>query len=157
MCIETALLARGQVPTEAETVALMCRTYRAFARAAAPTYARFFQHLLMHSTPLVFHCTVGKDRTGFAAALLLGALGVPREAVMADYLLTNQLYRRTPLVQAHGPAHVMDVLWQVQPEFLNAAFDTIDTDFGGLVPYLEGPLGLGPQERDRLCARLLQV
>ena len=152
-----ALLARGQVPTEAETVALMCRTYRAFARAAAPTYARFFQHLLMHSTPLVFHCTVGKDRTGFAAALLLGALGVSREAVMADYLLTNQLYRRTPLVQAHGPAHVMDVLWQVQPEFLNAAFDTIDTDFGGLVPYLEGPLGLGPQERDRLCARLLQV
>ncbi|MDP2221443.1 MAG: tyrosine-protein phosphatase [Hydrogenophaga sp.] len=152
-----ALLARGQVPTEAETVALMCRTYRAFARAAAPTYARFFQHLLAHPTPLVFHCTAGKDRTGFAAALLLGALGVPREAVMADYLLTNQLYRRSPLVQAHGPAHVMDVLWQVQPAFLNAALDTIDTDFGGLARYLEGPMGLGPQERDRLCARLLEA
>lgn len=150
-----ALLARGQVPTEAETVALMCRTYRAFARAAAPTYARFFQHLLAHATPLVFHCTAGKDRTGFAAALLLSALGVPREAVMADYLLTNQRYRRSPLVEAPGPAHVMDVLWQVQPAFLNAAFDTIDTEFGGLANYLAGPMGLDTAALERLRARLL--
>ncbi|MDP3626402.1 MAG: tyrosine-protein phosphatase [Hydrogenophaga sp.] len=152
-----ALLARGQVPTEAETVELMCQTYRAFTREAAPTYARFLRHLLEQPTPVVFHCTAGKDRTGFAAALLLGALGVERDAVMADYLLTNQLYRRSPLVEAHGPAHVMDVLWQVQPAFLQAAFDAIDTDVGGLSNYLEGSMGLGPHELERLRERLLET
>ena len=152
-----ALLARGQVPTEAETVDLMCQTYRAFVPEAAPTYARFFRHLLEQPTPVVFHCTAGKDRTGFAAALLLGALGVPGEAVMADYLLTNQLYRRSSLVESHGPAHVMDVLWQVQPAFLQAAFEAIDADVGGLPNYLEGPMGLGPHELDRLRERLLEA
>ena len=152
-----ALLARGQVPTEAETVALMCQTYRAFARESAPPYAHFFRHLLDQPTPVVFHCTAGKDRTGFAAALLLGALGVPRDAVMVDYLLTNRLYRRSPLVEAHGPAHVMDVLWQVQPAFLDAAFEAIDTDFGGLPNYLEGPMGLGPKALENLRERLLEA
>jgi protein-tyrosine phosphatase len=151
------LLARGQVPTEAEAVELMCQTYRDFVRAAAPTYARFFHHLLEQPTPVVFHCTAGKDRTSFAAALLLGALGVGSEAVMVDYLLNNQLYRRSPLVEAHGPAHVMDVLWQVQPAFLQAAFDAIDADVGGLPKYLEGPMGLGPRELDRLRERLLEA
>ncbi|HEX7374558.1 MAG TPA: tyrosine-protein phosphatase, partial [Steroidobacteraceae bacterium] len=40
--------------------------------------------------PLLLHCTAGKDRTGFAAALLLTVLGVPRDLIVADYLLTNQ-------------------------------------------------------------------
>ena len=104
------------------------------------------RHLLDHSTPLVFHCTAGKDRTGFAAALLLGALGVSRDDILHDYLLTNRLYVRSPLVEARGPKHVMDVLWSVQPVFLEAAFATIEQDFGGLSRYLEGAMGLGPRE-----------
>jgi protein-tyrosine phosphatase len=151
-----ALLAAGQIPTEAETVALMAHTYRSFARDAIPTYARFFQHLIEQPTPVVFHCTAGKDRTGFAAALLLSALGVDRDAVMADYLLTNQLYRRSALVHTDGPAHVVDVLWRVQPAFLDAAFDTVEREFGGMGRYLEGPMGLGPEAMARLRERLLE-
>ena len=151
-----ALIAAGQVPTEAETVELMCQTYRAFASAGAPVYARFFRHVLEQPTPLVFHCTAGKDRTGFAAALLLGALGVAHDDIVHDYLLTNRLYVRSTLVEAHGPAHVMDVLWSVQPAFLEAAFATIEQEFGGLQSYLAGPMGLGPRERDRLRASLLE-
>lgn len=74
-----------------------------------------------------------------------------------DYLLTNRLYRRCPLVEVPGPAHVMDVLWQVQQAFLDAAFKTIETDFGGLPRYLEGPMGLGPRELDRMRERLLEA
>ncbi len=151
-----ALLAAGQIPTEAETVALMAQTYRSFARDAIPTYARFFQHLIEQPTPVVFHCTAGKDRTGFAAALLLCALGTDRDTVMTDYLLTNQLYRRSPLVHADGPAHVVDVLWRVQPAFLDAAFDTVEREFGGMGRYLEGPMGLGPAAMARLHERLLE-
>jgi protein-tyrosine phosphatase len=151
-----ALLAAGQIPTEAETVALMAQTYQSFARNAIPTYARFFQHLIEQPTPVVFHCTAGKDRTGFAAALLLSALGVDRDAVMTDYLLTNQLYRRSALVHTDGPAHVVDVLWRVQPAFLDAAFDTVEREFGGMGRYLEGPMGLGPEAMARLRGRLLE-
>ncbi len=151
-----ALLAAGHIPSEAETVALMVQTYQSFARDAVPTYARFFQHLVEEPTPVVFHCTAGKDRTGFAAALLLSALGADRDAIMADYLLTNQLYRRSPLVQADGPAHVVDVLWRVQPAFLEAAFDTVEREFGGMDRYLQGPMGLGPKAMNRLRVRLLE-
>ena len=152
-----ALLAQGQEPTEAEAVELMCQTYRGFARDSAPVYARFFRHLLDQPTPLVFHCTAGKDRTGFAAALLLGALGVSRDDIVHDYLLTNRLYVRSPLVEARGPAHVMDVLWSVQPAFLDAAFAAIEQDFGGLAPYLQGPMGLGARELGQLRDSLLET
>jgi protein-tyrosine phosphatase len=152
-----ALLASGTVPTEAETVALMCQTYQGFAREGAPVYARFFRHLIEQPTPLVFHCTAGKDRTGFAAALLLGALGVAHDDIVQDYLLTNRLYRRSPLVQARGPAHVLDVLWSVQPAFLEAAFTTIEREFGGLARYLAGPIGLAPADLEHLQASLLEA
>jgi protein-tyrosine phosphatase len=152
-----ALLKSGQAPTEAETVELMCQTYRLFALAGASVYARFFQQLLDQTTPLVFHCTAGKDRTGFAAALLLSALGVDRDDIVQDYLLTNQLYVRSPKVEAPGPAHVMDVLWSVRPEFLEAAFQVIDEEHGGLESYLAGPLGLGMGERERLRNSLLDT
>jgi len=151
-----ALLHSGHEPTEAETVELMCQTYRLFALAGAPVYARFFRHLLDHTTPLVFHCTAGKDRTGFAAALLLSALGVSRNDVVNDYLLTNQFYVRSPLVEAPGPAHVVDVLWSVRPAFLEAAFKAIDDEHGGLDRYLAGPLGLGAAELQRLRDSLLE-
>lgn len=151
-----AMLAAGQIPTEAETVELMCQTYRAFTSAGAPVYARFFRHVLEQPTPLVFHCTAGKDRTGFAAALLLGALGVAHDDIVHDYLLTNRLYVRSTLVEARGPAHVMDVLWSVRPAFLEAAFTTIEQEFGGLARYLAGPMGLGPHDLERLQASLLE-
>ncbi|QHE85654.1 tyrosine-protein phosphatase [Hydrogenophaga sp. BPS33] len=151
-----ALVDEGTVPTEAQAVALMCDTYRGFVREGAPVYARFFRHFVEHPTPVVFHCTAGKDRTGFGAALLLGALGVAREDIVQDYLLTNQFYQRSPLVQARGPAHVMDVLWSVRPAFLEAAFDAIEQDFGSLERYLQGPMGLGPREQAQLRASLLE-
>ncbi len=151
------LIDAGQAPTEAETIELMCQTYRAFVRDGAPVYARFFRHLLEHATPLVFHCTAGKDRTGFAAALLLSALGVAHEEIEHDYLLTNRLYVRSPLIEVRGPAHVMDVLWGVQPAFLDAAFSTIESEYGGVENYLAGPLGLDSGQLEKLRYSLLDA
>lgn len=151
-----SLLATGHTPSTAETVALMCETYRGFVHEHGPTFGRFLRHLLSDPRPTVFHCTAGKDRTGFAAALLLSVLGVDRDTVMEDYLLTNRLYRRNPTLEEGGPPHVMAVLWQVQPAFLQAAFDAIDNDYGGLSRYVAGPVGITPQERDQLCQGLLE-
>ena len=151
-----ALVAQGIEPTTEETVELMRGTYRDFVNHNADTFGRFLKHLLAHSTPQVFHCTAGKDRTGFAAALLLSALGVDRATIEHDYLLTNQLYRRDPHIEGKGPAHVMKVLWQVQPAFLHAAFEAVDQQ-GGMQDYLHGPIGLDTHEVQGLRDWLLQA
>jgi protein-tyrosine phosphatase len=151
-----ALVAQGIEPTTEETVELMRGTYRDFVNHNAATFGRFLKHLLAHATPQVFHCTAGKDRTGFAAALLLSALGVDRSTIERDYLLTNQLYRRDPSVEGKGPAHVMQVLWQVQPAFLHAAFEVVD-QLGGMQAYLHGPIGLDAREVQGLRDKLLHA
>jgi protein-tyrosine phosphatase len=151
-----ALVAQGIVPTTEETVELMRETYRDFVNHNAATFGRFLKHLLEQPTPQVFHCTAGKDRTGFAAALLLSALGVDRATIEHDYLLTNQLYRRDPSVEGKGPTHVMQVLWQVQPAFLHAALEVIDAQHGGMQDYLHGPIGLSTQEMAALRSMLLE-
>jgi protein-tyrosine phosphatase len=151
-----ALSAQGIVPTTDETVELMRETYRNFVTHNADTFGLFLKHLLAQPTPQVFHCTAGKDRTGFAAALLLSALGVDRPTIEHDYLLTNQLYKRDVRMEGQGHPHVMQVLWQVQPEFLNAAFEVVDAQHGGMPGYLHGAVGLSPQEVSELQRLLLE-
>lgn len=151
----TDLLAAGQPPSSEETVALMQDTYRGFVRSNTPRFARLFAHALeAHDAPIVFHCTAGKDRTGFAAALLLRALGVPQDVVMHDYLLTNERLRGQARLQ-WVPPQVAFVLQQVQADFLHAALDAVDEDYGDLEAYFRDGLGLGPAERAELAARYL--
>jgi protein-tyrosine phosphatase len=152
-----ALVAQGVVPTTEETVDLMRETYRDFVNHNAATFGRFLKHLLEKPTPQVFHCTAGKDRTGFAAALLLSALEVDRATIEHDYLLTNQLYKRDARLEGQGHPHVMKVIWQVQPEFLHAAFDAVDAQHGGMLDYLHGAIGLSPQELAELQRLLLEA
>lgn len=145
-----SLLAAGQALTVQATVELMQQTYRDFVLDNSPRFAQFFAELLQGDAPLVFHCTAGKDRTGFAAALLLSALGVPRAVVMQDYLLTNDFYRQPRAASGFATQEVLDVLWKVQPGFLEAALQTVEARHGGLEPYLEKELGLGRVQRQRL-------
>lgn len=140
----------GQQLTGQDVVHHMQETYRAFVRESTHRFAEFFAHLLESDEPTVFHCTAGKDRTGFAAALVLRALDVPEHEVLRDYLLTNQLLRPTDEASWTLPPHAVRVLWGVQPDFLQAAFDEIDGRWGGLEAYLREGLGLREAERARL-------
>ncbi len=150
------LLQSGHRLTAQETVALMQETYRAFVSDNSPRFADLFNHLLASDAPLVFHCTAGKDRTGFAAALILMALGVPRPVVMQDYLLTNELLRIESAPAFGVPIEVVQVLWRVQEDFLDAALHAVDADHGGVEKYLARELGVGPLERQRLAELYLQ-
>jgi protein-tyrosine phosphatase len=145
-----AMLQAGHTLTARDAVGLMQNTYRAFVLDNTPRFAELFAHLLEEESPLVFHCTAGKDRTGFAAALILLSLDVPRDVVMQDYLLTNELYRRTHAPQTDTPQEVLDVLWRVQEEFLEAALQEVDRRHGGIGRYLE-EIGVGRRERERLA------
>ncbi len=150
------LLDAGQAVTPERTVELMRGTYRAFVSDNAARFADLFAHLLDNDAPLVLHCTAGKDRTGFAAALILLALGVEREAVMRDYLLTNEFYRMPVFHEARVSPEVLNVLWRVQEDFLDAALLAVEQDFGGVERYFEQRLNIGAGERKRLRALYLQ-
>jgi len=147
----------GRALTAQDAVGLMQETYRGFVHENAPRFAEFFRILLAKDTPLVFHCTAGKDRTGFAAALILLTLGVPRDVVMHDYLLTNDLYRRPAMAEGHAPEEVLAVLWRVQAEFLDAALHKVDQDYGGLETYLVDVLGVDSAAQRELAGRYLQA
>jgi len=131
-------------------------TYRAFVSDNTSQFASLFEQLLLEDTPLVFHCTAGKDRTGFAAALVLLALGVSREVVMQDYLLTNGLYRRPSGLVSSAPEEVLNVIWRVQAEFLQAALQAVDHDHGGVQQYLKHRLGMHEAATKRLAELYLQ-
>jgi protein-tyrosine phosphatase len=150
------LTAAGRRPTSGEVVEHMRDTYRAFVRHNAPRFSQFFSLLLASGEPTVFHCTAGKDRTGFAAALLLHALGASREAIVDDYLLTNQRLRPPAGAGSWLGPEVAAVLWGVQPAFLEAAFEAAQADHGSLDAYLSRALGVGEAERKRLRALYLQ-
>jgi protein-tyrosine phosphatase len=146
----------GHELTADDVVHHMQVTYRSFVRHSTHRFAEFFAYLLASNEPTVFHCTAGKDRTGFAAALVLRALDVPEHEVLRDYLLTNERLRPTDVGGWSLPPHIVKVLWGVQPDFLQAAFDEVDAQWGGLDAYMRTGLGLGPAERARLRELYLQ-
>jgi protein-tyrosine phosphatase len=153
-------LATGHRLTVPEAQGLMCETYLSFVHEHAARFARLLTLLQKSSDPLVFHCTAGKDRTGWAAALILLALGVPRDVVMDDYLLTNTLYQRPPNVIAAASdgrfdPQVLDVLWGVEADFLNHALDAAVQDYGSLERYLAEVLGVDTAARKQLAQRYL--
>jgi protein-tyrosine phosphatase len=150
------LIDAGQLVTVDNAVGLMQQTYRDFVLDNSPRFAEFFGHLLADDAPLVFHCTAGKDRTGFAAALLLEALGVPRAVILQDYLLTNDFYQMPTANPVGLPQEVLNVLWRVQVNFLDAAFEAVDADFGSVPLYLKEALGIDAQAQERLVALYLQ-
>lgn len=144
------LVAAGHRLTGADVTAHMQDTYRGFVRHNTRRFAEFFEHLLASDEPTVFHCTAGKDRTGFAAALLLKAVDASDEEVMSDYLLTNDRLVLPEASRLGLPREAMEVLWRVQPGFLEAAFEEVRAGYGSLEGYFQEGLALRERERGQL-------
>ena len=122
----------------------------------ATEYKKFFRHVIENNAePIVFHCTAGKDRAGFASAMILTVLGVPREKVIEDYLLTNTY------VKDHVDSEMLEIELKtffradtdnlrkinlVEERYIQAAFDTIDSEWGGMDNYISGALGLSEED-----------
>ena len=141
----------------------MIAGYRELPYQQAPGYARLFAHLKAGDVPLVFNCAAGKDRAGTAAALILTALGVPREIVVEDYVLTNEVYdveavlkrpREGPL--ARYPEAVGAAVARADPAYVEAALDTIDARHGGIERYLDEVLDVGADALRAIRDRLLE-
>jgi protein-tyrosine phosphatase len=151
-----ALAAAERELTGPIVVGLMEDLYRSLVGDHASRFGELFQQLLRAEGPLVVHCTAGKDRTGVAAALILLALGVSREEVMQDYLLTNEVLEPPEILHSRTPREALRVLWRVQESFLGAALDAIEVEHGDVDRYLTHRLGLTPAALDALADRYLE-
>ena len=131
--------------------------YRDYPRRCAPGFRTLFSTLSDGThRPVVFHCTAGKDRTGFASALLLSLLGVPWETVLEDYLRTNDLWTghigRYPELDIDTRAAIVEA----RTPYLEAAFEVVRSDFGSPESFAEKALGIDAAARERLKADLLE-
>ena len=143
---------------------MMATTYRELPYQFAGQYKRMFGELLAGHAPLAFNCSAGKDRTGVAAALLLTALGVPRETVTEDYLLSNRYFRPTAnpkpgsaeeqMAKALPPA-VLQAMMGVDRSYLDAAFAAIEQRSGSVDGYFRTELGLDDAALQKLRALYL--
>ena len=152
---------------------LLVRVNRQLARDATQSFAELLRAVADPANrPIVFHCTQGKDRTGFGAALILAALGVAWEDIVEDYLLSNR-YRAAENEQylamvaeraakATGvPVEELDLtairpLFFVDAAAIDAARAELTAAYGSLDAYLTEALGFGEPERARLRDDLLE-
>jgi protein-tyrosine phosphatase len=148
------------------TEKLMLSAYRSFVSDHSARWAAMLRRLAQRDAlPALVHCTAGKDRTGFAAALVLLTLGVPEETVFEDYLMTNRyradfqrfVLRWVPLYSFFrtDPDDLLPLL-EARREYLQASFDAIDELHGSLDTYLADELGVTPRIRAALRAKLLR-
>lgn len=136
---------------------IMSESYRNYVRHNTHSFRTLFGHLVEDHAPLVIHCTAGKDRTGFACALILHALDVPNDVIDADYLLTNRFYKRDPASATDLPDDVRQAIGSVDASFLAAGFDAVRAEYGDLESYFRDGLKVGDRERAELKARYLQA
>jgi len=149
--------------------------YRNLPTMLAPHMRLLFASMLRGEAPLVYNCSAGQDRTGFASALILTALGVDRKTIYADYLLSTA-YRKTEfeMPRVEAPQQGGDAITQTfskmggiartaQPlhladgtPFLSFAFAEIERKWGSVDAYLKAEAGIGPVQIAALRARYLE-
>lgn len=155
----------------------MHAVYRRMPDLLAPQLLILFAELLAGDGAVAYNCSAGQDRTGFATAMVLSALGVPRDQIIADYHLSTT-YRRPefempridPATAGANPAAAMFAGYQQDPNYktprplfdsqnkalLEAALAEVETRWGSVDAYLDKELGVGPADVARLRAMYLE-
>lgn len=136
---------------------------RELARNHHDEYRRLFEALLAAEGGFLLHCSAGKDRTGFGAALILTTLGVDSQTVMDDYLLSNRavpvLFERARVRMRENYGDQLDeesirIISGVREEYLVAALDEVMRNHGSLDAYLE-EIGVDQVAKQELRRRLV--
>lgn len=150
-----AALFQGGIPSADAAREVFAAMYPQMLQMQRPQHRALFADLLKGEGAVLYHCTAGKDRTGMATALILSALGVPRETILADYELSNRYYgghASAAGAEAQAdpqmamflqlPEDVRAVFMGVDARYLQAVFDHIDRDYGSVEAYLDRELGV---------------
>lgn len=128
-------------------------------------YRSFLDMVLHHQEgALLYHCTAGKDRVGVGTLLLLSALGVERQTILEDYLLTNvYIVPDTERMVADAAKYTDDpaaffairAFDGAKTEYLDQIWDSVESRFGSMEAFLAQCLGIGAQERAALREKYL--
>ncbi|MBA6413247.1 tyrosine-protein phosphatase [Parahaliea sp. F7430] len=156
----------GVVPSSEAMFEFMVTVNRELALEEAGVYRRMFEEILAQdSARYLVHCAAGKDRTGFASALMLLALGVPESLVLRDYLLSARFFKpEVELEKVRAKYRLSDSdreaimpMLQVDEAYLRAALEGIHSNFPSIEAYLSEMVGLGRSEIAELRGRYLQA
>ena len=128
---------------------VMIAAYRHIPVDQAEAYREILERLASGRVPLLLNCAAGKDRTGVAVAVVLTLLGVPRETVVADYILTGEADFGMILDRAGGAIrklktqapHALPALLAADRAYLQSFFDWADAEHGGVAGYA-GSIGI---------------
>ena len=129
--------------------AILVETNKEFISDFSGVYKGFIESLIENQEPTLFHCTAGKDRAGFAAALVLLAVGVPEKIVIEDYMKTNKYTEET--IQDYinkinlyslgsVDAEILRPLLGVEERFIRAALDEIKQKYGSVENFIRDEL-----------------
>lgn len=149
---------------DGKAAAAMVCSYQTMIRQRRAEHARLLEMLSDGALPVLVHCAAGKDRAGTAVAIVLLALGVRREDITADYLVSNDPHRRyriqrgahaEPVTNAEVNA-LLSPLFEARADYLAGAFDAITAEWGTVARYLAEGLGLTAERRARLREALLE-
>ena len=137
-----------------------------FIKNYSHIYSKFLKDLAKEQKPTMFHCTAGKDRAGFAAAITLIAIGVSKEDAINDYMKTNEYTAKRidemiskielmSLYQTDG--ELLRPLLGVEREYLEAAFKAAENEYGSIENYIRGGLNISEKEIQQLRSFLLET
>lgn len=147
-----------------DIISFMSKMYETIinSKAAAEAYSKFFKGILANDTGAVlWHCSAGKDRAGMAAAFILMALGVSRETIIEDYLLTNQFAGKKLLeiiklkTDDADVVKKADIMLSVHRDYIESVYHVID-ERGGEARFLSECLGVADSEIQTLKRRYLE-
>lgn len=140
-------------------VVLFAKAYTEFVSlpSARLDYADMFKDLTdLNNLPALFHCTTGKDRTGWASAALLTLCGVPYDDVMRDYSLSNDniLHEYQEMIDKYTAIgvekEILLSIFGVRQEYLEASFREMQERFGSIEDYFAQGLGINPAGQQAL-------
>ena len=128
-------------------------------------YEDFLRNLINDDGPTLFHCTAGKDRAGFAAAITLIALGVSKEDVINDYMKTNQ-FTKERIEEIIGQIELMTLyqtdaeilrpLLGVEREYIETAFQTAEEKYGSLENFIRDGLNISDEDIQKLRNKFIE-
>ncbi|MFK8019898.1 MAG: tyrosine-protein phosphatase [Pseudomonadales bacterium] len=155
-------------PLDIDLAGFMVDINRAFVLEHHSSFKLMLNEMqaLSDDQALLFHCAAGKDRTGFAAALILMCLNVPRETIIEDYMLTGQYFKPDAEIERMQKKYsefgfdkikpdLIRPMLEVREEFIEEAFVAIDEHFETTEQYLEKTFGLASPELEAMRARFL--
>jgi protein-tyrosine phosphatase len=139
-----------QILGDGKAAKFMADANRQFVESptAKAAYKALFERLAdPKSLPATFHCTAGKDRTGWAEAVFLSIMGVPRETILQDYLLSNDYLKAKndkmlAALKGKIDPSLIQPLMEVRPDYLQAGFDAADKNYGSMDGYIRNGIGL---------------